>query len=163
MNRENDRKAQEREGRMQNESSNVLNDFQHGDLAAFETLFRLHQRAVYGWLLRIVRNHAAAEDLTVETFWRIHNAHACFDPSQGFEGWARRIATHAALDWLRTRRAECELPADLSAPATTDPAIAAEIRSKGIAGQRSSRSAGRLRRRRKSTCLSCTSIAEKRP
>ena len=130
MNRENDRKAQEREGRMQNESSNVLNDFQHGDLAAFETIFRLHQRAVYGWLLRIVRNHAAAEDLTVETFWRIHNAHACFDPSQGFEGWARRIATHAALDWLRTRRPECELPADLSAPATTDPAIAAEIRSK---------------------------------
>ncbi|MGA9672127.1 MAG: sigma-70 family RNA polymerase sigma factor [Terracidiphilus sp.] len=98
--------------------------------AAFEALFRRHQRAIYGWILRIVRNPATAEDLTVETFWRIHRAHARFDPSRGFEGWARRIATHAALDWLRTRRTECELPADLSAPAITDPAITEEIRRK---------------------------------
>ncbi|MGA3048494.1 MAG: sigma-70 family RNA polymerase sigma factor [Terracidiphilus sp.] len=97
---------------------------------AFETLFRKHQRAVYCWILRIVRDPAAAEDLTVETFWRIHRAHARFDPSRGFEGWARRIATHAAFDWLRTRRTECELPADISAPIIADPAITEEIRRK---------------------------------
>jgi hypothetical protein len=57
---------------MRNGSSDVLNEFRQGDLDAFETLFRLHQRAVYGWILRIVRNPAAAEDLTVETFWRIY-------------------------------------------------------------------------------------------
>jgi RNA polymerase sigma-70 factor (ECF subfamily) len=115
---------------MRNESSDVLNEFRSGDPAAFETLFRLHRHAVCGWLLRIVRNHAAAEDLTIETFWRIHQSHARFDPAQGFEGWARRIATRAALDWLRTRRTECELPADLAAAATADPAIRAEIRRK---------------------------------
>jgi RNA polymerase sigma-70 factor, ECF subfamily len=115
---------------MQNESSDVLNSFQLGEPAAFEALFRMHQRAVYGWLLRIVRNHAAAEDLTIETFWRIHQAHARFNPAQGFEGWTRRIATRAALDWLRANRTECELPADLPAAATTDPAIRAEIREK---------------------------------
>jgi RNA polymerase sigma factor CnrH len=122
---------------MQNELSNVpeyLEAFRHGSPesfeAAFETLFRQHQRAVYGWILRIVRNHAVAEDLTVETFWRIHRAHARFDPSRGFEGWARRIATNAALDWLRTRRADIELPADLPSPTTTNPAILEEIRSK---------------------------------
>lgn len=122
---------------MQKESSNVpeyLEAFRHGSPenfeTAFETLFRQHQRAVYGWILRIVRNHAAADDLTVETFWRIHQAHARFDPARGFEGWARRIATNAALDWLRTRRADIELPADLPSPAVTNPAILAEIRSK---------------------------------
>jgi len=115
---------------MQNESSDVLNEFQHGDAAAFEALFRLHQRTVCGWLLRIVRNHAAAEDLTVETFWRIHQAHARFEPSRGFEGWARRIATRAALDWLRTRRTECELPENLPAATTADPAMRAELRAK---------------------------------
>ena len=120
---------------MRNESSGVLNEFRQRSPetfeAAFETLFRQHQRAVYGWILRIVRNPAAAEDLTVETFWRIHQAHARFEPSRGFEGWARRIATHAALDWLRTRRPESELSmeacADLKAPAVADPAITAEI------------------------------------
>ena len=57
---------------MQNEVSDVLNQFRQGDVDAFEALFRQHQRAVYGWILRITRDAAAAEELTVETFWRIH-------------------------------------------------------------------------------------------
>ena len=72
--------------------------------------------------LRIVRNPATADELTVETFWRIHKAHARFHPAQGFEGWARRIATHAALDWLRSARSETELPAEIESPAKADPA-----------------------------------------
>ncbi len=113
-------------------SNDVLDRFRHGDPDAFEALFRLHRRAVYGWILRIVRNPSSAEDLTVETFWRIHRAHACFDPARGFEGWARRIATHAALDWLRTQRPATEASSEpldaLPAPQTADPAISAEIR-----------------------------------
>lgn len=119
---------------MQNEPSSVLNAFRQGDVDAFETVFRQHQNAVYRWIMRIVRNPAAAEDLTVETFWRIHVAHARFDSSRGFEGWARRIATHAALDWMRSRRAETglitELAIDPASPQATDPAVTAEIRLK---------------------------------
>jgi RNA polymerase sigma-70 factor (ECF subfamily) len=115
---------------MQTEASDVLKEFRQGNVDAFETLFRLHQRAVYGWVLRIVRNPAAAEDLTLETFWRIYRAHARFEPAHGFEGWARRIATHAALDWLRTVRREDELPADIAAADIADPAELAEIRQK---------------------------------
>ena len=101
---------------MQSEPSDVLNEFRQGSVAAFETLFRLHQRAVYGWILRIVRNPATTEDLTVETFWRIYRAHARFQPSHGFEAWARRIATNAALDWLKRARPETELDADRGRP-----------------------------------------------
>jgi RNA polymerase sigma-70 factor (ECF subfamily) len=115
---------------MRTEESDVLNEFRQGSVDAFETLFRQHQRAVFGWILRIVRNSATAEDLTVETFWRICRAHARFEPSRGFEGWARRIATHAALDWLRTRRFEEELPGDIPAPGVADAAVSAEIRLK---------------------------------
>jgi RNA polymerase sigma-70 factor (ECF subfamily) len=115
-------------------ASGVLEDFRQGRAetfeAAFEALFRQHQRTVYAWLLRIVRNPAAAEDLTVETFWRIHRAHARFDPERGFEAWARAIATHAALDWLRAQRNEIALPADLPAAGFTDPAVSADIRAK---------------------------------
>jgi RNA polymerase sigma-70 factor, ECF subfamily len=113
--------------------SDVLDRFRQGDLDAFEVLFREHQRAVYGWILRIVRNTAAAEDLTVETFWRIHRAHARFLPSRPFAPWARRIATRAALDWLRAQRPDSEFTADsaeLAAPPAADPGIAAEIRRK---------------------------------
>jgi len=111
-----------------------LDRFRQGDLDAFELLFRLHQRAVYGWILRIVRNPAAAEDLTVESFWRIFQARARFEAARGFEPWARCIATRAALDWLRALRSENELTADLiadlPAAAAADPGVTAEIRLK---------------------------------
>ena len=115
---------------MRNEASDVLNQFRLGEVDAFEELFRQHQRAVYGWILRITRDPAAAEELTVETFWRIHRARARFDAAQGFEGWARRIATRAALDWLRASRTKRELSledcAEAAAPAQADPAVTAE-------------------------------------
>lgn len=115
---------------MPDESTSVMDRFRQGDPDAFEAIFRLHQRAVYTWILRIVRNRAEAEDLTVETFWRIYNVRARFDPACGFEPWARRIATRAALDWLRARRPESELPADYAAPLAADPGIRAEMREK---------------------------------
>ena len=95
---------------------------------AFATLFRQHQQRVCGWILRIVRDRSTAEDLTVETFWRICRAHARFDPARGFEAWARSIATHVALDWMRKQRPETALDAELPALRTGDPGVSAEIR-----------------------------------
>jgi RNA polymerase sigma factor (sigma-70 family) len=110
----------------------VLGQFCSGNEAAFEALFRLHQRAVYGWILRIVRDPGTAEDLTIETFFRIHRAHARFDPGRDFEPWARRIATHAALDWMRAQKPESamaeEFFAAVPSPQSSDPALTEEIR-----------------------------------
>jgi RNA polymerase sigma factor (sigma-70 family) len=112
----------------------VLERFRQGDIDAFEALFREHRRPVYCWILRIVRNAAAAEDLTVETFWRIHRAHDRFQPEYPFEPWARRIATRVALDWLRAQRPEVELTAEMAgalpSASAGNPGIAAEIRLK---------------------------------
>jgi RNA polymerase sigma-70 factor (ECF subfamily) len=108
----------------------MLQRFTRGDVDAFEDLFRLHQSNVYRWILRIVRDPAIAEDLTVETFWRIHRAHARFDPTRSFEAWARRIASNAALDHLRSRPSETELPDDLRQPLLQDPGISQEVRRK---------------------------------
>jgi len=118
---------------MPESSKHVLNRFRQGDVDAFEELFRSHQDGVYRWILRIVRDTGAAEDITVETFFKIYRAHARFDSERGFEPWARRIATHAALDWIRAHKLECEftpaLEATLSSP-SCDPAVQAEIRLK---------------------------------
>ena len=111
-------------------SRELLRQFCHGDTEAFEWLFRQHQGQVYGWILRIVRNPASAEDLTIETFWRIHRAHARFDPERSFGAWARRIATNAALDHLKTARAEYELPGEIGSPLMPDPGISEELRHK---------------------------------
>jgi len=62
----------------------------------------------------------------VETFWRIYRARDRFDPAGNFRAWARRIATNAALDHLRTARRETELPEDLASAGTADPAVRRE-------------------------------------
>jgi RNA polymerase sigma-70 factor, ECF subfamily len=107
----------------------LLERFAAGDLEAFEALFRQHQNEVYRWTVRIVRDTGAAEDLTVETFWRIYRAHQRFDPAAGnFRAWARRIATNAALDHLRHARKETELSEDYPATPRGDPAVSSEVR-----------------------------------
>jgi RNA polymerase sigma factor (sigma-70 family) len=114
-----------------------LEQFTRGDTQAFETLFRGHQGEVYGWIVRIVRDPGAAEDLTLETFWRIYRARARFDPRRPFGAWARRIATNLAVDHLSRRRAEKPLddglPARVAAAPTPDPAMGAEVRAKVMA------------------------------
>ena len=106
----------------------LLERFAAGDLEAFETLFRQHQKQVYVWIVRIVRDSGIAEDLTVETFWRIYRSRAQFDPSGNFPAWTRRIATNAALDHLRKVRRETDLPDDIESSPEPDPAIQRETR-----------------------------------
>ena len=106
----------------------LLERFAAGDLEAFEALFRAHQKEVYSWIVRIVRDSGVAEDLTVETFWRIYKYRARFDPAGNFRAWARRIATNAALDHLRHSRRETELPEDLASAGNADPAVRREAR-----------------------------------
>jgi len=100
----------------------LLERFAAGDIDAFEELFREFQALVYGSIVRIVRDPSAAEDLTVEAFWRIYRARARFDPARGFAPWARRIATNVAIDYLKTARQELGQEMGLKAgPATPDP------------------------------------------
>ena len=102
----------------------LLERFSAGDLEAFEALFRRFERDVYQWILRIVRDRAAAEELTVETFWRIYRARSRFDAARDFGPWCRRIATNLALGHLKSLRWRPAAPAKrwVEAPAAaTEP------------------------------------------
>jgi RNA polymerase sigma factor (sigma-70 family) len=106
----------------------LLTRFRQGDLEAFEALFRQFQAEVYGWIVRIVRNPSVAEDLTIEAFWRIYRTRARFDPQASFGAWARRIATNLAIDHLRRRLPETDLPEHLAQPSSPDPILHRERR-----------------------------------
>jgi RNA polymerase sigma-70 factor (ECF subfamily) len=82
----------------------LLERFVQGDQTAFESLFRQFEVDVYRWIVRIVRDRSAADDVLVEAFWRAYRGRARFDASRSFGAWMRRIATNAALDHLRTAR-----------------------------------------------------------
>ena len=109
-------------------TTDLFERFARGDLDAFETVFRQSHREVYGWIVRIVRDPSVAEDLTMETFDRIYRARVRFDPTRSFGAWARRIATHVAIDHLKALRREVALPLPVSTPARKDPAWEREVR-----------------------------------
>jgi RNA polymerase sigma-70 factor (ECF subfamily) len=84
--------------------ADLLSRFVRGDRDAFERIFRQHEREVFRWILRIVRERPAAEDALIEAFWRAYRSRARFDPSRSFGAWMRRIATNAALDQMKAER-----------------------------------------------------------
>lgn len=104
----------------------LLERFANGDVDAFEDLFRQFQGRVFAWIVRIVRDRGVAEDLTVEAFWRIYRARSRFHPERDFAAWAYRIATNLALNHLRRRRYEEELPDEVPQAAGPDPAMQQE-------------------------------------
>lgn len=105
----------------------LLAQFARGNLEAFEALFHQFQQEVYAWIIRIVRDRGVAEDLTVETFWRIYKAHARFDPNRSFHPWAQRIATNVALDYLKHVRPEVELVESMAREEPPDPALRRDV------------------------------------
>jgi RNA polymerase sigma-70 factor (ECF subfamily) len=119
----------------------LLERFAAGEPSAFEELFHQFQGEVYRWIVRIVRDPVVAEDLTIETFWRIHRAHSHFNPSRSFGAWARKIATNLALSYLKSpsvgrfrplEEAETVGLARRGDTLTVDPAVRLEIRERTL-------------------------------
>lgn len=104
--------------------------FAEGDLEAFEAVFREFQGRVYGWIFRMVRDTGVAEDLTVETFWRIYKARRRFDHNGSFGAWTYRIATNLALDHLRQKPRMVQIEEEVRQEARADPVEQREHREK---------------------------------
>ena len=104
----------------------LLQRFAHGEIDAFETLVRQFQGDIYAWTVRIVRDPGVAEDLTVETLWRIYRARHQFRPDGNFSAWARQISTNLAIDHLRRNRPEQSFPVEPAGVLQPDPLVQRE-------------------------------------
>jgi RNA polymerase sigma factor (sigma-70 family) len=81
--------------------------FRDGDQAALAALYDRHLRGVYDFVARVVRDPAAAEDITQMTFIRAwEGRHRLRDPVR-FKAWLFTIAHNLALNHVtRGRKAE---------------------------------------------------------
>jgi DNA-directed RNA polymerase specialized sigma24 family protein len=71
----------------------------------FEDLYRSSRDDVYAYVVTLLRDRAAAEDVTAIAFERAYRRRRSFDKKRGDErGWLFGIARNAALDELRRRR-----------------------------------------------------------
>jgi RNA polymerase sigma-70 factor (ECF subfamily) len=74
-----------------------------GDLAAFEQIVRLHQQSVWRFLRRLLGDATTAEDVTQETFLRVHRRLPSYGFQSSFTAWVFQIARNAGIDELRAR------------------------------------------------------------
>ena len=74
-----------------------------GDLRAFEHLVRTYQAPVWRFLRHLLGDPDLAEDVTQETFVRVHRRLATFDGRSRFSTWLFQVARNAGIDALRSR------------------------------------------------------------
>src|SRR5258708_27535838 len=74
-----------------------------GDPEAVTAVVSRYQHRLYRYLLRVVADPAAAEDLFQQAWLRVMEKIARYDPRRNFEAWLVSLARNLALDPLRRR------------------------------------------------------------
>jgi len=78
--------------------------YQKGDVAAFGELMARHEKRLWNFLRRFVRDKATAEDLLQEVFLRVVKSAVQWQPSAKVSTWLFTIARNLCTD--QARRAE---------------------------------------------------------
>ena len=75
-----------------------------GDLAAFETLMRQHERSVLVTAYRLLGSLPDAQDVSQEVFLKLYRNLAKVDASGNLAGWLYRVTANACHDVRRRKR-----------------------------------------------------------
>ena len=96
--------------------------FAGGEDGALAEVYDLGAPAVFTFLLRLSNDRPLAEDLTQETFLRIHRARGLYRSGAAVLPWAYTIARRLFLDSVRARRPEVGQSTTIDGDSETDPA-----------------------------------------
>ena len=92
----------------------VMAYLEEGDEQAFRRLVQRHQDRIFGYLMGMVKDRAAANDLFQETFERVIKAmqgqRGSYDPQGQWLSWVMSIARNAAIDHSRRQKKWKEVP-----------------------------------------------------
>jgi RNA polymerase sigma-70 factor, ECF subfamily len=87
---------------------NVIDDVvrraQHGDVAAFESIYRTHGAAIYALCRRMSRDDSSARDLMQDVFVRAWERLTTFRGQSSLATWLHRLATNVVLEHLRSTK-----------------------------------------------------------
>jgi len=80
----------------------------HGDMAAFEEIYKRHHRRVYSICLRMLQNASEAEDLTQDVFIQLYRKIGSFRGDSAFTTWLHRMTVNQVLMHFRKRTVKFE-------------------------------------------------------
>lgn len=92
--------------RMKLRKSSSISEISSAETAttSFESLFYEHWTPIHRLLMRLVIDPAEAEDLALETFFRLYQRQPQPETEFNTRGWLQRVATNLALQSIRSFR-----------------------------------------------------------
>ena len=93
---------------MKNEDVELLNRILAGDESAFVSLVNKYQKQVHALAWRKIGDFHIAEEITQDTFLKVHQKLSTLKNPNQFAGWLYVIATNQCRAWLRKKRIETE-------------------------------------------------------
>ena len=85
------------------DDTELIERFQRGDTAAFDTLFTRYQKRTYRLVQRFISNREDALDLTQDAFIRAYQGLGDFKSQCQFYSWLYRITVNLCIDFLRKK------------------------------------------------------------
>ena len=86
------------------EDTALMLRYKDGDVAAFETLYRRHNDALYRYLLRLCRHRDNADDIFQEVWGKIIKAADRYRPTAKFTTFLYRVAHNCFIDHVRRNK-----------------------------------------------------------
>jgi len=93
----------------------------------FENIYYDFEKTVYNYILRMVKDQDIAQDLTQDTFIKIHQNFNTFRGESSLSTWIYRIATNTYLDYFRSAGHNKSLKTDELQPDNEDELLGDEI------------------------------------
>ncbi len=89
---------------METETREIAQGLRRRDPDLLARLIEQYQYRLLRYLLYLVNDRAAAEDLFQETWMRVLERGSQYNGRHSFVAWLMGIARHMAIDWMRQRR-----------------------------------------------------------
>ncbi|MEX2577864.1 MAG: sigma-70 family RNA polymerase sigma factor [Verrucomicrobiales bacterium] len=83
-----------------------------GDMAAFESLVEIHQRAVVGTVAKMLGSPSEAEDIAQQVFVRVWKSAPRYEPRAKFTTWLFTITRNLVFNEVRRRNRKPTVSAD---------------------------------------------------
>lgn len=108
--------------------SSLLRDVARGDAAAFETLYDRTAAAVYGTVLRVLRDPAQSEEVSQEALLELWRTASRFDAERGSAmSWIATIAHRRAVDRARAEHRATERERLVAPPQASEEDVAETV------------------------------------
>src|SRR5215510_14348527 len=78
----------------------------------FAEVITLHQKTIYGYLLRFTHNAHDAQDLFQETFLRAYRAYTALPGDADLRAWLMRITVNLSKNYVRDRQRRAKVLVD---------------------------------------------------